>query len=470
MSSYEPTLINKTTAASAGLDFISAVMGAHPRFPRCGGWVLAFSALLSACAGPSAGTKKSLNAMIASQNFQGAEAHLEKVKESEYGRKNLVLYYLDKGMVQHHAGNYKESDQSLSRAEQRMEELYTKSITKTAGMLVLNDNTVDYPGEPFERALANVVRALNYVFLGQPDEALVESRKVETFLDEINRRLELKSVYKDDAFARYLDALLYADAGKMDDARISMEAARKAYEWYSSHYNTTAPRLDYARPGKEEGELVFIHYNGMAPRKVSKTFQVAWGEAVALAQASDEADAQFKNALTAGVTGKAVTVAYPEFVQDPFTIAGSEVRLASGSEKAAPTALMEDVSAIAIKNLRDRQALIKTRAIARATIKFVLAESAGAACDKKYGAKSWQAILCRGVGHGAAAATEIADTRGWATLPSQIRMARLRVPPGRHDVTVLFKNAAGAAVATKVFQGVPISGSKRTYLHYRTAL
>ena len=158
-------------------------------------------------------------------------------------------------------------------------------------MLLLNDTTVDYAGEPFERALTNVFRAPNYVFLGQPDEALVESRKVESFLEELNRRFENKNVYKDDAFARYLDSLLYSDTGKADDARISLEAADRAYAWYASLYRTPAPRFDFPETPLDHGELVFIHYNGVAPRKVSKTWQVAWSQAVATVRASDDTEA-----------------------------------------------------------------------------------------------------------------------------------------------------------------------------------
>jgi hypothetical protein len=49
-------------------------------------------------------------------------------------------------------------------------------------------------------------------------------------------------------------------------------------------------------------------------------------------------------------------------------------------------------------------------------------------------------------------------------------MARLKVPPARHEVTVRFMDAAGATVSTYTFKDVMISKSKRTYLGYRTAL
>src|SRR5262245_50784385 len=128
--------------------------------PRRAARAVFFTLLVAAAgctSGPSSASKKAVNAMLAAQNFQGALAKIDAGKENSYKKKNLVLYYLDRGMVQHHMGLYKDSDLSLDTAEKRMEELYTKSVTKAAGMLVLNDNTADYAGEPFERALTNLV-------------------------------------------------------------------------------------------------------------------------------------------------------------------------------------------------------------------------------------------------------------------------------------------------------------------------
>jgi tetratricopeptide (TPR) repeat protein len=441
--------------------------------------VAVLSVLLTGCQGGlSSESKKQMNAYMAAENYQEAEAFLDRAKDSDYGQKNMVLFYLDKAAVQHHEGKFKESDKSFDIAERRMDELYTQSITKAGGMLLLNDTTVDYAGEPFERALLNVFRAMNYVLLGQTDEALVESRKIERFLTELGDKLGgKKGVYSDDAFARYLDAMLYADEGKLDDARISLEASRAAYADYAANYGMAEPRFAFPKDKKARGELVFIHYNGIAPRKVSKTFQVAWGEATALVRQSDSEDGSSaaKNALAAGFLGNAVTVAYPGIVQDPYTIASSEVWV--DSQPVGSTILMEDVTGIATKTLDARMALIKTRAVARATIKFILAQTAAKAaskaCDQMpggYFAVQACKLGSKAVASGVAAASEFADTRGWASLPAQIRMARVKLPPGRHDVMIEFKNAAGLVVATRWFKDVQIDLKKRTYLATRTAI
>ena len=437
---------------------------------RIGGAVLFLVPLLAACGGPSGSLRKDVNGMIAAGKLDAALARTEKAKESSYGRKNQVLYYLDLGALQHDAGRFKESDLSLDKAERRMEELYTKSVSKAAGTLLLNDNTTEYAGERFERAMVNVYRALNYVFLSDLEGALVEVRKLSRLLQEYADVYNgKKTAYKDDAFAQFIASLLYEDDGRPDDARIAREKSRAAYKLYSSAYGTPTPALEPAG-AKGGGELVFIHYNGVAPRKVSKSFSVAWNQAVAAVDASkdDEAQAaQARNAIRAGLLGKAITVSYPDYVQDPFTIAGSAVEAAG---VVARTELAQDISAIAMKDLAERQAVIRTRAIARATIKFVVAKAVTDAAVKKYGKNSWQALLTQAGGAVASAATEVADTRAWATLPAQFRVARLLLPPGSHDVTVDYLGPAGAKISSRTFKGVVIRKGRRTYLHDRTAL
>lgn len=446
--------------------------GIRPRLSIVKGGAVAFLALaLSACGGPSGSMRKDVNASLAGRDFAGAEKKVAAAKESSYGKKNLVLYYLDLGAVQHDAGKFKESDESLDRAEKRMEELYTKSVTRAAGTLMLNDTTTEYAGERFERALVNAYRALNYTFLNKREDALVEVRKLSRLLQEYSDVYGAKSTaYKDDAFAQFLASLLYEDDGRPDDARIAREKSRKAYEAWVKGYGTPVPRLEPVGERKGAGEVVFIHYNGVAPRKVSKTISVAWREALTHLDATkdDEAQAgQARRAIAAGLSGKAVAVAFPDYVQDPFQIAGSVVR--AGAVE-AHTELASDVSAIARKDLEERLGVIRARAIARATVKFILAKAASDAAAKKYGKNSWQALLTQAGGAVASVATEVADTRAWATLPAQFRVARLYLPPGLHDLTVTYTGPSGAALSTQHFKGVTVVKGRRTYLRDRTAL
>lgn len=445
----------------------------RPRLSLAKGGAVAFLTLaLGACSGPSGSMRKSVNAKLAARDFAGAEALTVAAKESAYGRKNQVLYYLDLGAIQHDAGKFKESDENLDKAERRMEELYTKSVSRAAGTLMVNDNTTEYAGERFERALVNAYRALNFTFRDDLEGALVEVRKLSRLLQEYADVYGAKSTaYKDDAFAQFLASLLYEDDGRPDDARIAREKSRKAYEHYAKAYGTPVPRLEPVGARAGAGELVFIHYNGVAPRKVSKTFFIAWREALTALDATkdDEAESgQARRAVAAGLTaGKSVAVAFPDYVQDPFSVAGSAVEAAGAR---AETELAEDVSAIARKDLEERLGVIRARAIARATTKYILAKAASDAAAKKYGKNSWQTVLTQAGSAMASVASEVADTRAWATLPAQFRVARLYLPPGKHDVTVTYAGPTGAPLSTQTFKGVTVRKGRRTYLRDRTAL
>jgi uncharacterized protein len=423
-------------------------------------------AALACASGPTHEQKASLNGMIAARDWAAAARQLKETRSDRYADRDAVLYWLDVAAVLHDGGNFLESDQALDSAEQRMEELYTQSVTKTAGTFLLNDATDDYRGEPHERSLLHVLRALNYAYLGRTDEAVVEARKVSAFLAELTSTLSTRYVYRDDAFAQYLSALLFEDAGRTDDARISYQAAHQAYAAYARAYGTPEPVYDLGAMAPEEGEVVFLHYAGMAPRRASETIQIAWREALFAVRASgtDEERARVANAVTAGLSAHAVTVAFPREVQDPYGIAGSEIQI---GQRRAKTLLVEDISAISRQALEDRNGAIRSRAIARAMIKYIIATVTEEETKKNAG-QGWGFVA--GVfARTAAAATEIADTRCWSTIPAQIRMARIRAPAGTQVVQVRYSSPAGVFTNGESLT-VDVKPGRRTYVHVRTAM
>lgn len=368
---------------------------------------------LAACAGPAESTRKSLTSLLAKGEYHAAQSLLAKTEKKEYGPSNAVLYDLDLAMVLHYAGNYGPSGRHFNRAQDRMDELFTISASKTAGAVLANENVRDYPGEYFEKALSHVFCALDFAFLGQIDEALVEARRVEAWLDGLDRNAGPRRGYRDDAFARVLSGMLYEDAGKFDDARISYEAALKAYARYAEVYSLAIPDLSTGSlAGK--GEIVFLHYNGFGPRKVRKRL--------------------------GGIMGPLTNISYPEYRQDPFSIAESEIE-AGGLR--ADSVLMEDISAIAVKELSERVSALKARSAMRSALKTIGEAATGINSSR----------------------SEFADTRGWTTLPAQIRMAQLRMNPGRYRVTVRFKDAGGLVKDNKLFDEVTVKEGRRTFLH-----
>ncbi len=66
-------------------------------------------------------------------------------------------------------------------------------------------------------------------------------------------------------------------------------------------------------------------------------------------------------------------------------------------------------------------------------------------------------------------ATEKADTRQWFTLPAQIHVARLFLPPGKQNIQLLFRDGYGNIIGEYVFEDIQIRRGERIFLHYRTA-
>ncbi len=406
-------------------------------------------------------------------NYYKADSIVEQYKE-KYGERNAVLYYMDRGMTLHLSGSYEKSNYYLSEAEKRIDALYTKSITTESGAMFTNDNLLPYEGEDFEKVMINLVMALNYVYLGKLDDALVEARKIDHKLNLYNDKYEKKNVYKEDAFARYLSGILYEYKGELNDGFIAYSKAYGAFKDYSINYGTPVPAFlgeDLLRLSKalglhdehkkyrekfpnvkwidikemqSNGELIFIYYSGRAPFK----------------------EDFFIDAPVPDISGDPyyLRIAFPRFVAQPSQVAYARIYTVKGSLPAR-TDLVEDITAIAKKNLDDRIGRIRAKAIGRAVVKFTTAQTAKKAAAKKYGKDA--GIIVGGLLNIASVVTEEADKRSWRTLPDKIQMARIVLPPGNYNIEVHYIGAGGEIMEKRTFAGISINSREKKILTHR---
>lgn len=254
-------------------------------------FLLLYLFLFFACG--SVATKKAfydpITAELQDNNFDAAVQKIENAKaDNKYAKKDRFLYYVDAGLAYHYASHFDVSNQKLTQAEDAADELFTKSISRAAASLMLNDNVLEYAGEDYEILYTNLIKTLNYIAKGDFDDAFVEIRRANEKLNllehkygEVSQRFDKGSLddtvkvdinyrakkirFNNDAFARYLSMHMYSTEGKMDDARIDYDLLRSAFLEQPHIYDFDVPDIKYFSEDKEI--LSVVAFAGLAPVK-----------------------------------------------------------------------------------------------------------------------------------------------------------------------------------------------------------
>jgi len=400
---------------------------------------------------------------LAAQRFGAA---LETLERQRHPQRDQLLYLLNKAMLERMNGDYAASNRTFETAKARMEELRGLSLREQGQSLVINDATRSYAGEEFEQVLVHLYMALNYLQLGERIDARVEALQVDERLREITQRLP-ENRYTEDALARYLTGMIYEELGERSDAMIAYRKAYEAYRRYGQNYSVAIPEFlkhDLLRLSQqmgltgemqqyrkefqierwmsadelaEQGELIFLLHNGLAPIRREHAVTVP-----------DPASGHF------------VRIAVPYYETRPTPVDGARVT-AGGTSASAEVA--EDIRAIALQDLETKMPAITARALARAVLKAQMAKAARENARQQNQNNAGAAVAAMAV-EIAGLVTERADTRSWLTLPARIHLARLPLPPGTYTVKVDLLGDDGQIVSTQEYANMVIRRGAKTYL------
>ncbi|MDH3251818.1 MAG: hypothetical protein OEM41_03445 [Ignavibacteria bacterium] len=406
-------------------------------------WVMtpALSLFFISCAG-SMEFFREVDAQVTRGDYTGAVDAVRKNHDA-YGDKSTVLYNLDMGLLLHYQGAADSSNAYFFAAEQKMQDLYTKSISLAALSTILNDNLLPYEGEDFEKVLVNMFLALNYAGKGEADDALVEARKVDVKLREFSRQYEEKNTYKEDAFIRYVAGVLYESRGEINDAFISYRKAYEIYQTYAVSYGTRAPSFlldDIVRTAtlmsfNDEAD----HYRSLGGRTFDRADR-SLGSIVVLTYVGKGPIKQEVRPTVSVPDDKGILhtfqIALPKFVSRHTESRSYDVTVrGTDTTYRATTEVAENVTAIAAKTLDDRLGLIYLKSGGRALLKFLAAEKAKSEIGKN-GKNEGGNVLASIAIDIAVGLTEQADVRTWRTLPAEFQLSRVWVPPGEYAVRI----------------------------------
>ncbi|GAB4093429.1 COG3014 family protein [Flaviaesturariibacter terrae] len=401
-------------------------------------------------------------------------------------RRNHLLFLLEKGRMEHLLHHYDASNRYFNEADNLMEDGGT-SIGDVALSTLLNPMMETYRGEDFEKYMVHYYKALNYLLLDQPGEALVEARRISlrTYAQE-DVRAEGK--YAQDAFSFMLQGLIYEKNKDLNNAFI---AYRNAVDLYlkngGSYYGVSMPlqlKKDLLRTADAMGfedqllyyqrelgytlqpedraegpELVLFWETGSAPVKEEEDimfFLSKDGGNFFFTSSNGNLRVPFDRSMgsvdedrLANLT--AIRAALPRYELQACAWRSAEVQTDSSTRAAFEPA--QNINDLAQLTLRERRLRDLSKTLTRIAL-GKLAELAATPKDKPKDKEETeeekkkrrnQELLAAGIKI-FNFAREKADTRNWQSLPGNIYYTRIPLKPGAQTVKVSVKGSGGEKV------------------------
>ena len=383
------------------------------------------------------------------------------------GKNTLIL--LERATLLQAMGKYKLAARDMMIADQQLDWLDIGAQGKAKiGKYMFSGTSVKYRAPPYERLLLNTFNMINFMAMGDFEEAKVEARRFTIiehfFVNDDDKQILPESL----AFGNYLGGVSFEAAG---DYR---EAAR--YYGKAWHYGlqTDAFRrrlgdllqmtgykpndilaqqsdelskldlevdkgepLSHAEYRKKyvDGQVLVIVQTGMVPYKEGKRYPI--GRALTYASAHHHHYAltaeERRQANELAVSGALKWISFPVLTEQglpptravDLAIDGSEHPIHMGTNVERQVEHGWDQIAGAL------MAAAITRMITRAVAGAAAREGVKAATQK-----SGLGVLAQVAVEGGMAAADTPDTRSWSMLPARVRFTRKKLGPGRHQVEV----------------------------------
>lgn len=386
-------------------------------------------------------------------------------QDEEYADKDRVLKYLDKGIIYHYKGNYNLSNEEFEKAEYAIEELYTKSISKGAASILLNDNALDYRGEVYEDLYINVFKALNYIHLNEFDGAYVEINRINNKLKELDtkyeeylanlnksedQKFEIPSEeleYFNNVLANYLSHLIMRADGNIDGSRISLENLNNAWETYNDVYDYSKPDAVVNTSTRRSQNLNIIAFVGPAPQKVPVGARITTFDD--FVTVSDPTNFYTDAIPFPGIEyGWNFKFEFPEMEETGTFVNSVEIEI--DSVKVGELQLLENMCNVARKTFETEKSITYFKTITRAVLKGVGASSLGREIKKE--ADGIFGDILTGVVNAAVDATENADLRCWRTMPGYSFIGEFPIEEGKHTIKITFYDDLGRPLKEKIYR------------------
>lgn len=393
-----------------------------------------------------------------------------KKKKSEYSSNDKVLFYLDEGILNFYNANYDAAIKAFSKAEKRIEDNYTRSVTAGISSFLTNDYALVYPGDEFEDVYLNIFKALSFIHLNNHEAAFVEIRKMnEKFklfairyqeeIEKLNTQDEKKSLkvgeynYTDSALGRYLSYLLYRSDEQYDDALIDLRKISILQNRYNNLYSEKTDLNAFSKKLPNDSSLInLVSFVGQGAYKYPwELTAVSIADHLLVEGRNPDYSANF----WVGKSGLNFRLAIPKLRERESRI--NKVNVFVNGELKESLEEIESFSKAAVNNFKLEEDAIVFKSVMRSIAKTAATSYVNDKVgdyifedddedddddDKKSknsdtGSKVLAGIFALAFNF-AVLSSEQADLRTWRLLPNKALTAEIKVPNGKHKVEIVY--------------------------------
>ncbi len=358
-------------------------------------------------------------------------------KAGNISHRDRLLLLMEKGLILHHQGLYRESTSVFLEASRLIEQQEIINVGRQAGSMVTTEWVTEYKGEYSERLWVHTYLMMNFLLLNNNEDALVEAKQALAVFDKHPESLS------GDFFTRGLIALCFENLGLTNDAFIEYKklaglmdnpgpVARKLYQLAmelgfhedAELYKKYIPEKDLGRVNETpDAELVLFISRGRSPVKIPGNI----------------------------VVPPSIRFSFPQYADTESSFLDRLVMDTSAGPPAGP--ISTDVGKVVKASFKERAAMIIAKETARAAAKEAISQQVGNKYDT-----SAETVL-RGIFF----IMEEPDTRSWQTLPARLEMIRLTLKKADQNVTI----SIGGEKRTISLTDEEISSGRRIYRSIR---
>jgi uncharacterized protein len=362
---------------------------------------------------------------------------------------DAALLVLDRASVLLAMGKHPASQRDFEAADKAIDLLdLSSNAGDTIGKYIFSDSVGRYVAPPHEKLLLNTLNLVNYLETDELEGARVEARRLavmRTYLAERQGRAADATL----ALSGFLAGLAYERSGDADEALRYYDEALEGggFGWLRDPVRALLPLGNYRTPRLEaqaeglpllrppaatgEGELVIVVGFGRVPHKIAVRLPIG----LALTYfSSDIAPGNRAAASRLAAQGLVTWVNYPTLGPEQGGLS-SPVATLDGRPVTLEQAI--DVTAELRREWREAEGQIVASAITRMIARLAAGEGARTLAGRD---TALGAVLSIGT-QATLTALDRPDTRSWETLPARVAVARLRLPKGRHDLSLQARGA-----------------------------